>query len=128
MGYIRICSRCSFAHTQAVGAMGPRRCKGSEHDGIPQPCIFHPTLCRAKGYAKKDGKCVVCSPEQMVHMCSTAQLRGCLVHHLRRIREMDVRVCDEAISQVPLENRMRVALAVCGENWRRVYPIIRLTR
>lgn len=92
--------------------MGPPRCTGPGNGLL---CKFHPSSKGAKAVAKSEGKCVVCSPTYMQHMCSTGQLRGCLQHHLRRIRSLDAGIGDEAIRQVPTAWRMAIATGCLRE-------------
>ena len=62
--------------------------------------------------------CVVCSPAQLETMCSTGQRRGCLVHHLRRIRQLDAAAADAALRRVPVEWRATIARALTGADAR----------
>ena len=89
--------------------MPPAKCSGYVQNGVTQECIFNPQKQRAKALAKAEGQCVVCNVGHMAHMCATGQLRGCLMHHLRRMRELDASVFDVAMGRVPVAWRMHVA-------------------
>ena len=96
---------------------GPRRCNGFEQDGQTVECIFHPTQRGAKALAKKDGKCVVCNQQLMADACASGQRRGCLIHHLKRIRDVHAAAFNKAMRRVPAEWRMNIATKICGEDW-----------
>jgi hypothetical protein len=96
--------------------MGPRRCSGyTDSAGIAHACQFHPTKKGGKAQGKEDGRCVVCSPTNMARACSNGQLRGCLMHHLRRLKELDVPILTDAVARIPIEWRMVIIRGVYGE-------------
>jgi hypothetical protein len=78
-------------------------------------CIFHSLRKGHSALAKTDGQCVVCSHTRMADMCSSAQLRGCLVRHLRVMRATDAAIYNLALRRVPAEWRMVVAYRVRAE-------------
>jgi hypothetical protein len=77
-------------------------------------CVFHSSISRTAANARKDGRCVVCNSSSMTRMCSTTQLRSCLVRHLKSIWILDNDTGFAALRRVPEEFRRDIAGSVCG--------------
>ena len=83
--------------------MGPQRCAGFDDNGCIVKCAYNPEVKGAKAIAKRDGRCMVCSPSLMAEMCSTVHKRCILIYHLKRIRTLDAQLFQEAIRRTPAE-------------------------
>ena len=92
--------------------MSPQRCCGYTEAGVSYGCRFNPMSKGGKAVAQKNGQCMVCSPSLMEHMCSSGLLRGNLVYHLSRIRNLCPDVFQDALRRVPLEWQCVLARAV----------------
>ena len=57
---------------------------------------------------RENGRCMLCDKTEMIRMCSTGHLRGCVVHHLSKLKNLDEDVYKCALERVPSHEKERI--------------------